>query len=134
MSEPVEHLAQIEQAPKRGTCHMSEPVSLFTQIHQAPTTGKCHMSDSVEHLPHIDRAELQLTTLCPPANLRDGKTQVDVVQMSIFKGTKHHAVDDDEYDEKNNGNGNHMKVRELDGAFGENVQEIRGMTLPKPKC
>ena len=53
--------------------------------------------------------------------------------MSIFKKMKHDAINDDETDDARDGNDNHMKIQELDGAFCENVPEIRGMTLPKPR-
>ena len=133
MSESVEHLTQIEQAPKRGKRHMSESVELFTQIHQAPKTGNCHMSESVEHLAQIDGAETQVTTSCRPADLRNGKIHWTVVQISIFKKMKHDAINDDENDDKDDGNDNHMKILELDGAFCEHVLQILDMTLAKPK-
>ena len=63
----------------------------------------------------------QLTTSCPPADLGDGKIQWIVVQISIFKEMKHDAIDDDENDDKDDGNHNHLKIQEFDGAFCENV-------------
>ena len=41
--------------------------------------------------------------------------------------------DGDEDDDASDGNGNHMKIQELDGACCENVQEILGMALRKPR-
>ena len=133
MSESVEHLTQIEQAPKRGKRHMSEPVKLFTQIHQAPKTGNCHMSESVEHLAQIDGAETQVTTSCRPADLRNGKIHWTVVQISIFKKMKHDAMDDDEKNNSNDNNANCVKNHEFDDAMCENVLQILYMTLPKPR-
>ena len=40
----------------------------------------------------------------PPANFRTGRTQLTVVQIWIFKETKHDAIDDDENDDKDDGN------------------------------
>ena len=37
------------------------------------------------------------------------------------------------YDDANDGNDNHMKIKESDGAFCEIVLQIRGRTLPKPR-
>ena len=89
------------------------------------------MSESVEHLAQIDRSEIQLTTSCPPADVRNGKIQLTVVRISIFKKMKHDAINDDENDDASDGNDNHMKIQELDGAFCENISEILDMTLPK---
>ena len=46
---------------------------------------------------------------------------------------KHDAVDDDEDDDKDDGNDNHMKIKELDGAFCENVLQILDIILPMPR-
>ena len=106
---------------------MSESVALLAQIDQAPNTGKCHVSESVKHVAQIDRTETRLTTSCPPADARNGKIQWVVVQISIFKKMKHDAMDDDEKDDSNDGNANCMKNYEL-----QNVLQILDRTLPEP--
>ena len=73
MSEPVEHLSQIERPPERGNVQMSESGELCTQIKKPPKTRNCHISESVEQLAQIDRADTPVTPSCPPADLRNGK-------------------------------------------------------------
>ena len=46
---------------------------------------------------------------------------------------KHGAVDDDEYDDADDGNDNHMNIEKSDDAVCENVLQILVMTLPKPR-
>ena len=42
-------------------------------------------------------------------------------------------MDDDEHDDASDGNDNHIKIQELDGAFCVNILEILDMILPKPR-
>ena len=46
---------------------------------------------------------------------------------------KHDAINDDENDDASDGNDNHMRTQELDGAFCENVVKILDMTPLKPR-
>ena len=58
----------------------------------------------------IERSDTQLTTSCPHADVRVGKTQWTVVQTSIFKKMKHDAINDAENDDASDGKDNHMKI------------------------
>ena len=89
------------------------------------------MSESVKHVAQIGRSEIQLTTSCPPADVRNGKIQWIVVQVSIVKKMKHDAINDNENDDASDANDNHMKNQELDGAFCENVLESLDKIIPK---
>ena len=44
---------------------------------------------------------------------------------------KHDAIDDDENDDAGDGNDNHMKIIDFEGAFCENVLQILDRVLPK---
>ena len=91
------------------------------------------MSESVECLAQINRAEPQLTTSCPPADVNNGKIEWAVVQTSIFKKIQHDAINDNENDDRENGNDNHMKILELDGTFCKNFLQTLDMALPKTR-
>ena len=112
---------------------MSESVKRLTQIHQAPNTRNCHMSESVKHLAQIDGSETQVTTSCRPADLRNGKINWTVDQITIIKKMKHAATDDDETYTSKDENANCMKNQRFDCAFCENVFQILDMILPGPR-
>ena len=112
---------------------MSESVELCTQIKKAPRTRNGHISKSVKHLTQIDTAETPVTPSCPPADLRNGKINETVDQISIIKKMQHAAKDDDEQDTSNDTNANDMKNLGFNSPFGENVLQILDMTLPGPR-
>ena len=112
---------------------MSEFVEMCTQFKKAPKTGNGHIAESVEHLAQIDTAGIPVTPSCPTADLRNGKINETVDQISIIKKMKHAAKDDDEQDTSNDDNANDMKNQLFDGALCENVLQILDMTLPAPR-